>query len=339
MEELKQVLKEYDIGPAEIVQMTNRLYKVHTYNYTFALKRSRLNPHQAVNWRNAYQQAYRHELKAVVPVYMTSRGELFVQHQGSYYYLTPWQETMERDEPVHGIEAFFREISSIHKQTIQENDILFADVQEIVAGQSQQVRANRRKLLEYVERFEARRFMSPFELQVCTHYRDIERAFTQLESWLDYYLEDIQADNRQRKCLCHGNLRSSHILTIKDNGYLVNWEHSFTGNPVHDLVIYFNNEFQYHDSLFSEVMNFFPLYEKRNPLLLSEKSLLAILLLNPSSYLELVEKNLQQQSDKALPFQVRDLERAHRRLIHGLKLQGILYEQREKILEEQLQED
>ncbi|WP_053219004.1 phosphotransferase [Virgibacillus senegalensis] len=337
---IKIVLQEYQIGPAEIVPITSRLYKIHTYHYTFALKRSRLlpEPEALANWENVYRQANIHRLDSIVPVYLTEKGQINVRYENEIYYLTPWQEKLERDEPVHVLEGFFRELANIHAVTMEEYELNQELAQDTVANELRQLESRQADLLEQVERFEARRYMSPFELQVCTHYRDVEFAFSKTVSWLEAYKEDLQRERISRTCLCHGNLRLSHLLTKQEQAKFINWENAYTGSPVQDLSVYFHHEWQYHDNVFQQILQSFPQYEKQNRLLQSEKSLLAVLTINPSTYLETVQ-NYQRYPDRPLPFQIRDLERAYRRLYHGLKFQEVLETQRQKYLEELEEED
>ncbi|WP_161993104.1 MULTISPECIES: phosphotransferase [Sediminibacillus] len=338
MERIQTVLQEYQIGPAEIVPITSRLYKIHTYDHTFALKKSRMQSEALADWENVFRIANLHRLSSIVPVYLTERGQIYVPYENDIYYLSPWQEKLERDEPVHELEGFFRELANIHAVTMEEHEINLELVQDIVAQELQKLESRRADLLEYVEQFEARRFMSPYELEVCTHYRDIEIAFSKTSAWFESYIEDLRRDKIGRTCLCHGNLRTSHLLTGQEQAKFINWEHAFTGNPVQDLSVYFQQEWQFHDCSFQEVLQSFPLYEKQNRLLLSEKSLLAILSINPSNYLDTVEDHLRRPYDRPLPFQIRDLERTYRRLYYGLKFQEILEGQRQEYLEK-LEED
>ncbi|QTM99979.1 phosphotransferase [Sediminibacillus dalangtanensis] len=339
MERIQSVLQEYQIGPAEIVPITSRLYKIHTFDYTFALKRSRMKPEALSSWENVYRQANLHRLSSIVPVYLTEKGQLYVSYEKDIYYLSPWQEMLERDEPVHELEGFFRELTNIHAVTMEEHAINQELAQDTVAHELQQLESRRADLLEHVEQFEARRYMSPFELEVCTHYRDIEIAFSKTAAWFEAYLEDLRRDQIGRTCLCHGNLRTSHLLTAQEQAKFINWEHAFTGNPVQDLSVYFQQEWQFHDYSLQDALQSFPVYEKQNRLLQSEKSLLAILSINPSNYLDTVEDHLRHPYNRPLPFQIRDLERSYRRLYHGLKFQEVLEGQRQEYLEKLEEED
>ncbi|WP_077621339.1 phosphotransferase [Sediminibacillus massiliensis] len=335
MEDIRFILQAFHVIPTDIVRVTDRLYKIHTPTDTFALKRSRLHPQSLSNWRSAYQNANKYRFDSIVPVYLTNDGEIYLEFQQDFYYLSPWIEQVASDEPKHDIEAFYHEISYIHQQTKQERKLPDNFLEQSVLKEKENVFSGQAQLLESVETFEQRRYMSPFELQVCTHYRDLLRVYQSLDEWYELYLEDESKSDSANVCLCHGNLRSSHIINRNSKAYFVNWEHSFHGSPMHDLALFYYQDFQYHDSLVDELIQSFYVYEKRYPLLQSERSLLAIYLLNPQPYLNVVNDYQQRTTRKSQPFQLRSLEQSYRRLMNGLNMQEFLRERREEIIEQE----
>ncbi|WP_226036515.1 phosphotransferase [Aquibacillus saliphilus] len=335
MKSIESLLKAYQIKPSEVIPISNRVYKIHSHNYSFALKRSKLTMNSINSWKNVYRIANEHQLTSILPVYMTHHGEIIQQKENEFYYLTPWKEKREMDEPEHEVESLYHTLGSIHNQTKKQIKLDSAQIEQTVIKEKERIATYKHKLLSFVEKFEARHYMSPFELRVCMQYRDIEQVFKQIDYWYDYYLEDITNDGISYSSLCHGNLRSSHQIYHNSNTYLINWEHSFHGSPMRDLAIYFYHELKYHDSYLRHLTNSLPVYEKYNPLLQSEKSLLAIYLLNPYSYIQLLERYENNRIDKAHPFQIRLLEHSYRRLIQGLSLQGSLYESRQTIIDQQ----
>ncbi|WP_407272745.1 hypothetical protein [Radiobacillus sp. PE A8.2] len=328
METIYKVLQAYQLAPTEVRQITNRLYQVQSSQYSFALKRSRLKDTNINQWKHVYQTASQQQLSAIVPIYMTNNRGIFVQDQQEIYYLSPWKQQIESDEPEHEIESFYASIAKIHKQTKNEQKIDVKDIEKLIDNEKNQLAQLRRKLLSYVEKYERRRFMSPFELRVCMQFRDLEQVFSELDDWYDYYLEDVTEDKLLYSCMCHGNLRTTHMVYQNSQTYFINWERSFFGNSMTDLAIYYYHAFQYHDSYMDQLINAFPIYEKYNPLASSEKSLLAIYLLYPSSYLSVIESYEKKNAKKAQPFQIRSLEQSYRRLMHGLSMQHYLYERR-----------
>lgn len=337
MENVNQVLYSYNIQPADIRPVSKRLNQVHNANTSFALKRSMLNAGQLSNWHDAYRTAEKYNLKSILPVYLNNRGEIFEQHNGEIYYLSPWKEKKEYDEPEHQLESFYQAVGTIHNRTKQSNDIAIEKTEEAVELEKQKIDSYRGQLLTFIGQFEARHYMAPFELLVCTQYRDLEQVLMKASEWYDYYLKDLQGDKRMFHALCHGDLRDSHVIYQNTQTYLINWERSFYGNPVMDLAIYFYNEFKYHDSPLTHLAGSFSIYEKYNPLLQSEKSLLAIYLLNLRPYLQVIEE-YNKNKDKAQPFHIRSLEYSYRRLMQGLSMQHYFQEQRPSPTE-QSQED
>ncbi|MRH42954.1 hypothetical protein GH741_09680 [Aquibacillus halophilus] len=335
MTNVRRILEAYQIVPTEITEISNRLYKIQSHNYSFALKRSSLNENSIDNWKNVYHLSNEHHLTSILPVYMTVKGDIVHKYNNEIYYLTPWKERRQSDEPKYEVESLYQTIGSIHHKTKKEISLRTDQVEQLIPQEKERVATYKGKLTSFVEKFERRRYMSPFELRVCMQYRDLEQVFKNIDYWYDYYLEDLIKDGVSYSSLCHGNLRSSHQVYHNGTTYLINWEHSFHGNSIRDLAIYFFHELRYHDSYLEHLANSFPIYEQYNPLLQSERSLLAIYLINPYSYLNLIESYDQNRLKSVHPFQVRLLEHGYRRLMQGLTFQNSLHETRQKIIEQQ----
>ncbi|MDL4841688.1 protein kinase family protein [Aquibacillus rhizosphaerae] len=339
MTNIKEVLKAYHVHPSEIIPITKRVHKVQTHNYIFALKRSRMRLNNMEKWRRAYQIGSENNLSSILPVYMTEQNQLFKQYEQDIYYLTPWKDSVSTDEPKHEMESFYHTLGQIHKQTKSEKQISSSMVEQMINQAKSDLSKQRQTLLGYIEKFEQKHFMSPFELRVCMQYRDLDQVFYYLDKWYDYYLEDISDDNRVYISLCHGNLRSSHMIYQHGHTFLINWEKNNFANPINDLARFYYNEFKYHDCSINYMTSAFPIYEKYNPLMQSERSLLAIYLLTPVPYIQLIERYYRNELALAQPFQVKKLEQSYRRLINGLNLQGYFYQMREQLKEKELESD
>ncbi|MCT2537934.1 hypothetical protein NC661_02125 [Aquibacillus koreensis] len=337
MTNVKRLLQAYQIKPTEITSITKRLYKIQSHQYTFALKRASI-PRDRLNiWQKVYQMGNQHQLSSILPVYLTKKIQIYEEHEKEIYYLTPWKEKKESDEPSHEIESFYRSIGKVHNQTKKEQTVQVDQLEQFVSKEKQLIVQYRQKLLRYVERFEKKHYMSPFELRVCMQYRDLDYLFRQIDYWYDYYLEDITQEKIAFLSLCHGNLRRSHLIYQSSETYFVNWEHAFLGSSMNDLAGYYYNEFKYHDCYLSDMMESFSVYEKYNSLLQSERSLLAVILLNPKSYVHLIERYAKGNLSSIEPFQIRRLEYNYRRLMHGLSFQDFLYRTREAIKEKEME--
>ncbi|WP_186576248.1 protein kinase family protein [Aquibacillus kalidii] len=339
MKNVRSILNAYQIKPSEVSKVTNNLYRIQAQEYSFALKKSKLNRNQIDSWKQAYIYGNEYQLTSILPVYMTEKGDIFHQDYNDIYYLTPWKETRRNDEPEHEVESFYRTLGTIHHKTKKKLDIQVDQVEQQITQEKEKLSRFRQSILTNVELYESKRYMSPFELRVCMQYRDIEQVCNSLDDWYDYYLEDLKEDGVMNHSLCHGNLRASHLIYQSSNTYFVNWEKSHIGSPMYDLAVYYYHELKYHDCYLNHLMSSFSIYEKENPLLLSERSLLAVLLLTPSSYLQVIEAYNNKQFSKSQPFQIRYLEQAYRRLVHGLSMQQHLKQIRDEIKQKQLEEE
>lgn len=336
---IKEILAAYQVNPSEISKVTNKLYKVQSHNYTYALKESSLTSNDLQRWRSVYRIGNDQQLASVLPVYMTNSGDIYQEHKGNIYYLSPWKEKRESDEPEHEIESFYHALGHMHNKTKQENRVHMEKLEELIQQEKESVSSYRNTLLAHIETYEQRRYMSPFELRVCMQYRDLEQVFKNLDSWYDYYLTDLKDDGVSYSSLCHGNLRPSHRIYQASHTYFINWETANFGSPVNDLASYFYHEFKYHDCYFNHLTDSFSIYERYNPLLQSERSLLAIYLLTPSAYLQIIDNYNRAVYKKSQPFQIKYLEQAYRRLMHGLSMQHYLYQVRKSIIEKEQASD
>ncbi|WP_138415489.1 phosphotransferase [Aquibacillus sediminis] len=339
MKDIQRILEAYQINATEIVPITNRVYKIHSHNYTYALKRSRLTKSDIDKWSYVYQLANQQQISSILPVYMTRNGQVFYHDNQSVYYVTPWIEKKEIDEPEHEIDSFYQELAKLHQQTRQANDLRSDQLDQVIYQEKEKMNHARNRLLTFVETFEQRHYMSPFELHVCMQYRDIDYVFQQLADWYDFYLEDIESYGHGAYVLCHGNLRASHKIFQHNKTYFINWERAFYGSPVNDLARYFYNELKYHDSYLDQFIQSFSIYERYNPLKQSERSLLAIYLLTPSNYLRVVENYHSANNTKAQAFQIRELEYQYRRLMNGLNVQQHFHQIREELKEQELDQE
>src|SRR5699024_4918080 len=90
MDDVREVLKSYAIDPAYIEQITDRLFKVKDKERTYAVKRSQLTRQTVAMWEHVYHEANDKKIAAVLPVYLTKAGFLYITMRHTVYYLTPW---------------------------------------------------------------------------------------------------------------------------------------------------------------------------------------------------------------------------------------------------------
>ncbi|HLS10164.1 hypothetical protein [Lentibacillus sp.] len=311
---IERIIGAYGIYPYHIEQQSDCLYKVSDGRHAYALKRSKLTEDAVLRWEQVYHQAYASHLVNVLPVYLTETGELYVRMDDSYYYLTPW---ITDRNPGHErcISDAYEAIGRVHAKTKQSISMDTAAVMQKFNDYQQHCVERHEALLTYVELFERNRFMSPFELQVCTHYHVLVNVLAELDDHVEQLKVMLEHERKWHYSLLHGNLNLSHFLH-QNNTYIINWERAAYDNAVVDLSIFLKRQVQYHDQQTSQLAELFPAYQEQNPLTEMEQHLLTVYLLDPSDYITLIDDYMA-NTGQTLVKQVQLLQRAFRRLEFG----------------------
>src|SRR5699024_2528399 len=166
--------------------------------------------------------------------------------------------------------------------------------------------------------------MSPLELQVCTHYREINFALKQLERLL------IALEKKEEQlslCLINGNLTRKSILG-KELVYIANWENAAYGYPTTDLLSLFKSEaMHFNQDLNGWLNKFFQHYLLTNPLSNLELYYLATRLLDIEKYLRIVDKYvLTDNFGEGMVRTTMELEETYYQIIMGLHYVDVLEE-------------
>lgn len=315
MELIIKALEAYSIYPVSIEKVTDRLFRVYDGKHEYALKRSLLSDRTLANWESVYRQAHSQNMAAIMPVYLTKAGDLYKKSDQSIYYLTPWILVQKNESQKQSIEQFYYTIGMIHAKTKQSQLIQMDKLKSDFSTYQTFCEETKGMLLDYVKRFEKNQYMSPFELMVCTQYRDLEFALNTVKRRLDQFLYEDEEQLTWNDCLIHGNLKLSHLV----NHYIINWEYAQQGNAVLDLAKFYQQEtveFGNKADLFIEL---FSVYNKENELKLKEHYLLIIYLLNPTAYISKIQDYMNKSSDLSMVDQIQLLQHAYRQVIFGLK--------------------
>ncbi|MBP1968808.1 spore coat protein YsxE [Virgibacillus natechei] len=315
MEIIKKVLNAYAIHPLNIEHVTDRLIRVSDGQGDYALKSSLLSKESVSNWENVYHLAFSKQVSTVLPVYLTKNGNLYVEMDQTIFYLTPWIETEQTKSSSQVIDYFYKSIGTVHAKTKQSQSISTGNLTSDFNTYKRFCEITQRDLLKFVEQFEQNRYMSPFELLVCTHYRDIEFALKEINRRIDQFIEEQEQEITWNYSLCHGNLNFSHTR----NTHLINWENSFFDNAVVDLALFFKQEVSFYDQPINLFMEQFSTYYNENKLSQNELYLLTIHLLNPSDYVKLIQQYVTNGSKDSMVNQVINLQHAYRQILFGLQ--------------------
>ncbi|WP_018931417.1 phosphotransferase [Gracilibacillus lacisalsi] len=325
--EWSQIIEAYQLQPEEIEQVTERVFKIKANSQQYALKKSRLYPDDLGRWQAIQQYIQQKQILGFVPIYYAKNNQPFVRDQDQIYYLMPWVEQDYTDQPIDEYASVIHAIGRLHAATMDYHQI--APLKQNKDGMDQQFQQElssyRDQMLKYVRYFEAKRFMSPYELQICMYYRDIEQTFNQLERWQEIYLDVMEETNEMKYTLCHGNIRPSHYVITQANTYFLNWEDALMTSPTYDLANYYQYLFQFHDCDMGKVTDSFSIYCRYIDLSDYEKSLLALQLLSPVNWFHEVFTSVQSSRNKNNVNCSIKIEQEYRKLLFGLQLQDFIY--------------
>lgn len=314
---IEQIVNAYGLSPYQIEQVSGRLYKVNDGQNTYALKQSKLTEHTVQGWEQVYHQAYAYDLSAILPVYLTVHSQLYVKTEDFYYYLTPWiidkNPSFER-----AVTNIYEVLGNVHARTKQSISIDTEPIIQEFKRYQKHCAECQNELLSYVELFERNRFMSPFELQVCTHYHVLVKVLAELNHHIERLKDELEHEQKWNYSLLHGNPDLSHFVHAH-NAFLINWEKAVYDNAVFDLSAMLQRQAQYYGRQSEQLAELFTIYKNKNPLTVIEQYLLSIYLMDPSDYIARINQYMTNAGQQPMVKHVQLLQRAFRRLEFGLR--------------------
>lgn len=164
------------------MQQRERVQKWKTPNGTYALKRMESLAH----WQ-AIEQAYRLCIPLAIPIYETKKRD------GQWYYMMPWLK--EKTDPTS---SFFHDLARWHKHSLKEIQTTEAEIESYHKERKSSLEKAKQTLTQYIEQCEKQWYMSPFQLQCCTHFLDIMRAISFSEHTLNEWRERMR---EKRRCV------------------------------------------------------------------------------------------------------------------------------------------
>ncbi|WP_188453500.1 hypothetical protein [Virgibacillus oceani] len=317
MDSLRNVLQAYRIEPLKVDRISEKLYCIYDGKQFFALKKSMMTLEQIKSWEAVYHRAYSQNLSGILSVYLTANGNLYEEADGEYYYLTPWIHQEKRNQKQE-FEIIFKTIGAIHAKT---KKAVSYDAEK-VKDQFNQYRDHclniKSSLLMYVEEFEKNRYMSPFELLVCTQYRELEFFINEQNRWIENFRDELDEQSDWNISLCHGQLKSSHVLH-SHTAYIINWDRAYYDNSVIDLSNFLRDQVKYYDQPNELLIDSLSVYFNENKLSNHELYLLSIYLFDPSDYIRVVKHYRDKTSDASMVQQICQLQHAYRQLVFAMK--------------------
>lgn len=320
---MKKILSAYNLYPASIERVSEKVYKVSTTRNQFALKQTSMTQEEIQNWHYLYELAYEQQHYFILPVYVTRNQTLFVEYQDLYFYLSPWIEKKEKRD----FQSLLKDISKLHSKTLSEREI----DRSVFKGRIEEYKGHchlyEKKLMSFVETFEQSHYMSPLELQVCTHFHQLSLALHLFKENCNYFLEEASEEDfkKWQVSYCHGQLSTEHYLIGPNQAYFINWERSSYNYPLFDLAHLFIEEMKRNPTAAEELRKGFDLYTEAVPLKRHEWHLLNIYLLNPSRYIQTLETTISNK-DEAMLEKTKRLEKQFRPIVFGIELAHFMKE-------------
>jgi len=314
MEELVNVLYFYGIIPSKTKKISSNVYWISNGAQEFALKRSKLSKEQIADWENVYHLANSKEITEILPLCLTSDGRLYQELNRCLYYLTPWMasDTEEREDSIGKI---YETLGNFHAKTKQTGQLPMDKMKSSFHAYHNQCKKARHTLMDAVDQFEKNHYMSPFELLVCTQFRDLEMVLNENEKYISQFLDRHENEIEWNYCLSHGNFDASHVM----EGYLINMENAHYNQMITDLVGFYQQASARDDFPSDQIIKNFDVYMNKNELSKNEMQLLSIYLLNPLPYMQLLHRYQNQATKVSMIQQIKEIQQSYRRLLFGLE--------------------
>ncbi|RLL47955.1 hypothetical protein D8M04_01370 [Oceanobacillus piezotolerans] len=311
---LNRVLQAYPIEPTSIHQITDNLFQIIVHQHSFALKKSKLDQSTVSYWEYTYRTAYNNQLQSIIPVYQTKQNQLYYQEGEDIYYLCPWVEEERTSIDEGSIRALYQAIATIHEKTKRSQNMAGKEWSNDFKVYLSYCEDLEQQLRSTIILYEKRHYMSPFELLVCTQFRDVEYALREIRKRLDQFTKEDEKRETWNVSLCHRNLSTEHLR----GSYIINWENAGYENAIIDLVSFFRHEVRLFDAPKNSFLENFSYYNNLHPLTLAEVQLLAVYLLNPIPYFELINEYRSKEPRTEISF-IKELQKAYRVILFGIE--------------------
>jgi len=315
---IEQIMSAYGIHPVDIDHVTRKVSRVTDGVIDFALKASTMTSTSLTNWQQVLHQANHSNLPGVLPVYLTIDNALYTVKGSHILYLMPWIEENNQEEL--NIELLFKYIGQIHQRTQFTTTIPGDKTKQQFKEYQNSNESDFQFLFNSVQQFEQNKYMSPFELLICSQFISLENVFNVLNSFVDRFMNARDETSLWNLSLCHGNLKREHLIQSSQL-YIINWENAKYDNAIIDLT-----------SIFSSIVNEpliepdplidqFEVYLQENELEIDELYLLVIFLLDCREYLSIIKNYLNRNpSHYSMINQIIKLQHTYRILMLGLKI-------------------
>jgi len=332
MIKLERVIEHFGVDLLKFSPVTENVYYITDGKHEYALKKSSLTKDSVNHWENVFHQTYRLNLLGILPVYLTKEEKLYCIVNNEIYYLTPWVKSI-KDKL--NFEHFFKYLGKIHQTTKYYQTISYKNMKDEFGAYLVACEKNYQFILSTVEQFEKNKYMSPFELLVCTQFVSLKRVYHVLKGFIKRFIENREDETTWNVSLCHGNLSCEHILQ-SNQPLFINWEKSCYHHSTYDLSIFFRNTVKNYGAEEDSLLEMFDYYMKENELRIDELYLLAIYLLDMQKYISILKSYLHRKQKRENNFSVIEqtklLNQTHRQLMFALKFADLVDEKEDDLL-------
>ncbi|MBW7650773.1 aminoglycoside phosphotransferase [Anoxybacillus sp. ST4] len=259
--------------------------KWETTNGTYAIKRIDSFAH----WQ-AIEQAYRLRIPLAVPIYEAKKRD------NQWYYTMPWLKQKK-----HPTSSFFHDLARWHKHSLKEIQTTEAEIESYYKERKSSLEKAKQTLTHHIEQCEKQWYMSPFQLQCCTHFLDIMRAISFSEHTLNEWRERMKEKKTVRICYIHGHPSFQHYVERDDGtAYFISFERARWAPPFHDLLLFFRQYLYTYPLTCDEAVQWLAQYEQTLALEEDERLLFFHFLADPHVFVQLIHRYEQHRHDRQL---------------------------------------
>lgn len=290
------ILANYAVEPY-FVEDLGKVQKVFSKKGVFALKM--VPPQLGTEFIRHIQAFYQKGYYRIVPIYPTMDGRYAVLHQNTLYYLMPWITNEEKEDRFERNKKLFRELARLHTLSSHEVPISKEFRKEHYENTLLVLEKDEEFLTGFLEECEKKIYMSPFELQFCLYYHDVNQAIRFSKERLESWFEKTKDQEKVRTVLIHGKFSSEHFLfDDKGYGYFMNFENSRQGSPYQDILPYLSRTLKGFPKRCEDCIEWLMVYTKFFPLKEEERQLMLSYFTHPSGVVKVVQDYHKKQPGK-----------------------------------------
>lgn len=264
VEDIKPLLKQYDIIPEYTEAISRKAIKVRANTGTYVVKRlpTSYNP----GFADFLTMINQLRFSSYVPIIKNRYQQYFSQHNRDFYYVMPWLPNETNEELDERHQYLFKEIAKLHSRTEKEIKITGNEAMNHYEVLSKRWEETKLMYETFVDHCEQKLYLSPFELQAVTYYIEVSRAIDFSIKKLKEWSEAMEEKENTRIVLNHGKVSAYHFLyDEKGTGYLTNFEQAKYAAPIDDFLIFMNRLAQTYPTQFSDCVNWFYTYQSGYP--------------------------------------------------------------------------